>query len=138
MLYKIGKKVDTFVTEVISNVFIWSLSLFSKHGTKIRTGITRKRVTCYMRYSACSWCIVKNAKIFWSYVEQFWIFQRERNCRILIVYAIKFSWITFLTEKTKNESSASFFFLFFELLWENNKFQLKTYDRFSRFNFSAL
>ena len=35
-----------------------------KHGTIIRTGITCKKIPCYMRDSACRWFIVKKAKIF--------------------------------------------------------------------------
>ena len=38
------------------------------HGTIIRTGITCKKIPCYMRNSACRWFIVKKAKIFRSYV----------------------------------------------------------------------
>ena len=41
------------------------------HGTIIRTGITCKKIPCYMRDSACRWFIVENAKIFRSYVEHF-------------------------------------------------------------------
>ena len=33
---------------------------------------------------ACRWLIVENVKLFRSYVKHFWIFQLERNCRILI------------------------------------------------------
>ena len=36
----------------------------SKHGTMIPTGITSKKIPCYMRDSACGWFIVKKAKIF--------------------------------------------------------------------------
>ena len=41
------------------------------HGTIIRTGITCKKIPCYMSDSACSWFIVKNVKIFHSYVKHF-------------------------------------------------------------------
>ena len=34
------------------------------HRNIIRTGITCKKIPCYMRDSACRWFIVKNAKIF--------------------------------------------------------------------------
>ena len=34
------------------------------HGTIIRTGITCKKIPCYMRDSAYRWFIVKKAKIF--------------------------------------------------------------------------
>ena len=46
-----------------------------------------------MHDSAGRWFIVENAKIFWSYVKNFWIFPSEKDCRILLVYANKFSWI---------------------------------------------
>ena len=42
-----------------------------KHRTIIRTGITCKKIPCYMRDSACRWFIVENTKIFQSYVKHF-------------------------------------------------------------------
>ena len=55
------------------------------NGTLIlQTGIACKKISCYMRDPACRWLIVENAEIFRSYVKHFWIFPRERNCRILI------------------------------------------------------
>ena len=42
-----------------------------QYGTVIRTGITCKKIPCYMRDSACRWFIVGNAKIFRSYVKHF-------------------------------------------------------------------
>ena len=42
-----------------------------KHRTIIRTGITCKKIPCYMRDSACRWFIVENTKIFRSYVKHF-------------------------------------------------------------------
>ena len=41
------------------------------HGTIIPTGITCKKIPCYMRDSACRWFIIENAKIFRSYVKHF-------------------------------------------------------------------
>ena len=58
--------------------------LLGHHGTVIRTGITFKKISCYMHDSAYRWLVVENAKIFRSSVKHFWIFPRERNCRILI------------------------------------------------------
>ena len=58
--------------------------LMINHGTIIRAGITCKKIPCYMRDSVCRWLIVKNLKIFRSYVKHFLIFSRERNCRIMI------------------------------------------------------
>ena len=40
------------------------LSAIYNHGTIIRTGITCKKVPCYMRASTCRWFIVKKAKIY--------------------------------------------------------------------------
>ena len=40
------------------------LTSTTSHGTIIRTGITCKKIPCYMRDSACKWFIVKKAKIF--------------------------------------------------------------------------
>ena len=34
------------------------------HGSITRTGITSKKIPCYMHDSACRWFIVKKAKIF--------------------------------------------------------------------------
>ena len=56
----------------------------SNQGTRIRTGITCKKIPCYMRDSACWWFIVKKAKIFLSYVKHFWILVVVRKYRILI------------------------------------------------------
>ena len=38
--------------------------MLSYHGTIIGTGITCKKIPCYMCDSACRWFIVKKAKIF--------------------------------------------------------------------------
>ena len=54
------------------------------HRTIIQTGITCKKIPCYMRDSACRCSVVKRAKTFWSYVKHFWILTGVRNCRILI------------------------------------------------------
>ena len=35
-----------------------------QHGAIMRTGITCKKIPCYMGDSACRWFIVKKAKIF--------------------------------------------------------------------------
>ena len=54
------------------------------HGTIIRTEVTRKKILCYMRDSACGWYIVKKAKIFQSYVKYFLILAGVKKCRNLI------------------------------------------------------
>ena len=51
--------------------FLFTVYYDVKHGTIIRTGITCKKIPCYMRDSACRWFIVENAKIFRSYVKHF-------------------------------------------------------------------
>ena len=53
----------------------------SSHETIIQTGITCNKISCYMHDSAYRWLIVGNAKVMLKF---FWIFRRERNCRILI------------------------------------------------------
>ena len=47
------------------------LEIMSNHGTIIRTGITCKKIHCYMRDSAYGWFIAENPKIFRSYVKHF-------------------------------------------------------------------
>ena len=53
------KLVKTNISIFCSNVF-WKVF---NHGTIIRTGITCKKIPCYMRDSDCRW-FVKKAKIF--------------------------------------------------------------------------
>ena len=43
----------------------------NEHGAIIRTGITCKKIPCYMRGSAWRWFVVKKAKMFGSYVKHF-------------------------------------------------------------------
>ena len=50
-------------TEILQVIAIYFKALLD-HGTIIRTGITCKKIPCYMRDSACRWFIVKKAKIF--------------------------------------------------------------------------
>ena len=40
-----------------------------QHGTIIQTGITCKKIPCYMRDSASRWLIVENAKIFKTFLN---------------------------------------------------------------------
>ena len=42
----------------------------SQHRILMQTGITCKKIPCYMRDSACRWLIVENPKIFRSYVKE--------------------------------------------------------------------
>ena len=72
---------EIIYNNVLSYKQVSSPLIITYHGTLIRTGITCKKIPCY---SACRWFIVKNVEIFWSYVKHFWIFPRERSCRILI------------------------------------------------------
>ena len=95
------------------------------HGTIIRTGITCKNISCYMRNSACRWFIVENVKIFRSFVKHFLIFPREGNCRILIGL---WKWIfmnhpiMFLDRDNKTKLVPVSFSYSLELLWEKNIF----------------
>ena len=43
---------------------IVKLMFYCCHGTKIRTRIANKKITCGMRNSSCRWFIVTKAKIF--------------------------------------------------------------------------
>ena len=52
--------------------------------------MTSKKIF-YMSNSACRWFIVGNPKIFRNYVKYYWIFLRERYCRILIALCKKVS-----------------------------------------------
>ena len=54
------------------------------HGTTIRTGITYKKILCYMRDSACRQLIVENTKLFLSYVKKVW------NVEVFINHRINF------------------------------------------------
>ena len=56
----------------------------SHHGTIIRTGITYKKIRCYMRDSACRCFIVKKGQIFEAMLKIFLILAGVRNCIILI------------------------------------------------------
>ena len=47
------------------------MDIHKNHGIIIRTGIACKKICCFIRNSAGRWLIVKNAKIFRSYVKQF-------------------------------------------------------------------
>ena len=61
-----------------------------------------------MRDSGSSWCIVKNAKIFWKYFE----FSRNKNSRILIrlcKQVLMNRSIIFLDPEKKGVSASSFF-----------------------------
>ena len=53
-------------------------------GNIIRTGITCKKISCYLHESAYTWFNVKKVKIFWIYVKHFWVLPIVRKCRILI------------------------------------------------------
>ena len=100
-----------------------------RHGTIIRTGVTYKKITCYMRDSAYRCFIVEKAKIFWSYV--FKVFEVSRvweNVESWLVYANKFFWISqpyFSTDIIKGVSN-SFSFLLLRLLLKR-KFLIKFY-----------
>ena len=83
-LTALKKKIFTDELERQQQSLLKLISGNFEHGTVIRTGITCRKIPCYMRDSACRWCIVKKTKIFWSYLKHFWILPGVRNCRILI------------------------------------------------------
>ena len=100
-----------------------------RHGTIIRTGVTYKKITCYMRDSAYRGFIVKKAKIFWSCVfKVFEVLRVRENVESWLVYANKFFWISqpyFSTGIIKGVSN-SFSFLLLRLLLKR-KFLIKCY-----------
>ena len=61
------------------------------HGTMTRTGITCKKIPCYMRDSACSWFFVKRAKIFEVILKNFEFSGMWENLETWLVYANKIS-----------------------------------------------
>ena len=58
----ISKKGSGLRIESSTNIVKWN------HGTIIRTGMTCKKIPCYMRDSTCRWFIVRKAKIFCYFV----------------------------------------------------------------------
>ena len=58
---------------LIKNILKWY------HGPIIQAGIASKKISCFMRDSACSWLIVEKAKIFRIYAKHFLFSPRERN-----------------------------------------------------------
>ena len=58
-----------------------------------RTGSTYKKTTCYMRDSACRWCIVKKLKYFQVMLNIFKFSRVGGIVECWLVYANKFSWI---------------------------------------------
>ena len=77
----------------------------------IRTGITSKKIPCYMRNSACRWRIVENAKIIWSYAKHFWNLPHVRSTDSGLVYANMFSLIfqLYLLTETMKQSQCQLF-----------------------------
>ena len=85
-----------FLKEMVASlIFDWVLKIplwpDVNHGTIIRTGITCKKIPCYMRDAACRWFIVKKFKIFRRYVR-FYIFEFSwvwGNVEFSLVYTNK-------------------------------------------------
>ena len=72
-------------TQLARSLLLKKLNYFEvtlNHGTIIPTGITCKKIPCYMRDSACRQFFVKKAKIL--YVKHFWTLEGSRKYRILI------------------------------------------------------
>ena len=96
----------------------------TEHKVIKRTGIICKKNTCYMYDSSCTWCIVKYAKIFWSYVEYFWITPRVTSCRILIGLCKQVFInipIIFLDRDNKVKFVPAAYACFLEFLWKEKK-----------------
>ena len=72
------------VMVMMMKILFFYQNLHPNHETIIQTGISCKKIPCYMRDSAGRWLIVENAKIFWSYMKHFWIFPPEKSCTNLI------------------------------------------------------
>ena len=85
-----------------------------------------------MRNSACRWRIVKKAKIFSSYVTNFWIFPGVRNFRILIDTC---KWI-FMNGLSTRIIFQIFFFLLFRLFKQKLRCLANCYS-FNRYNLSV-
>ena len=129
-----------------TNVYFWwwIINLFTyflkyKYGTVIRTGITYKKIPCYMRGSACRWFNIKKAKILRSYVKHFWIFAGVRKCRSLTGLC-KWAFLNcptiFLASHNKTKL-VPVFFLAFKTFNEKIRFLLKCYC-FNHYNLSIL
>ena len=67
----------------------WSTH-YSEHGSIIRTGITIKKIRCYMHESACRWFIVKKAKYFEVMLNIFEFLHVWENVESWLVYAKSF------------------------------------------------
>ena len=63
---------------------LWLDEVKFVYETTIWTGITCKKIPCYMHDSACRWFKVKKAKMFWNYDKHSWILAGMTKCRILI------------------------------------------------------
>ena len=63
------------------------------NGTIIWTGIIWKKITCYMRDSACRWFIVKKAKYFEFMLNIIEFSRVWENVESWLVYASKLFWI---------------------------------------------
>ena len=59
-IVKIGHNLERSNFNFLNSVMVDRIN----HETIIRTGITCKKIPCYMGDSACRWFIVKKAKIF--------------------------------------------------------------------------
>ena len=103
------------------------------HGTIIQTGVRCKKIWFYKDCS--DWLIViKNSKIFSSYVKHFSIILFEKIVESWLTCVNKFSW---KIKETKLVPAS--FSEFLELSWKKKKsIYLKKYDSFYSYNLSAL
>ena len=95
------------------SIHVSTINTIIRNETIIWTGIRYTKILCYMRNSACRWCIAKNDKIFWSHLNylKFWI----------LIYLCKQVFmnypIEFLDWGNKTKFVLASFSCFFKLLW---------------------
>ena len=99
-----GKEENSSITSVSTRVqsktksFIRNstndINTTAHHETAIRGGIRCKEIPCYMSYLTCKWRIVKNAKMFRSFIE---IFLNPPACEKNIDWSMQLSFMSHLS-----------------------------------------
>ena len=69
---------------VIQRCPLISMSVNQRVYSIVRTGITCKKIFCYMRDSACRWFIVENAKIFRSQAKKVVLFPESGRVKVFL------------------------------------------------------
>ena len=104
-----------FVNQLENNSVSGNNEKVEYHGTIIWTGITCKKIPCYMHDSACRLFIVKKAKMLWSMLNIFKLSQVWKNVESWLVYANKLFWncpTMFLDWHNNTKLLAASFFAF--------------------------